>query len=263
MEQRDRTGGRGCGAECLELILGGAAQSADDRNSAAAPLSDKVAEQWEERVAPDGVGRQPADVDEYLAEPSLVGVQAGERSAPDHGRSDIDEVSVTLRTSTQNAVCKGDGVGLTPRDMRTDTRPGRQQIRRACPGGLAAQRRVQAHQCAGVVGQLVCAIPVLRMQQIDRAHVQGRRNAHAGTAVDESPREIDRHRTDVEASVDVSAFDVHQPRRSHRGCHRQHDPHRQGSAGSALTAQTARVVVGQRDMRDRGRQSAGPWLEGR
>src|SRR5262245_22211725 len=81
VKQRYRPGGGGRGAEGFELILSGAVDSVDDRDPAAAPLADEVAEHGVERFTFDHLARQPGHVDEDLSAPALVGVQARHRGS--------------------------------------------------------------------------------------------------------------------------------------------------------------------------------------
>jgi hypothetical protein len=89
VEERHRARRRRGGSERFELILGGTRDSIDDRYPAATPLADKVSENREEGFACDRCRRERTHVDQDLATPSLVGVEAGERSPPDDRCGDV------------------------------------------------------------------------------------------------------------------------------------------------------------------------------
>jgi hypothetical protein len=250
VEQGDGAGGRTRRTEGLELVLICAGNAVDDRNACpSAPLADEVAEDGKEGIPRQHVVGKPADVDQHVAEPSLVGVQTSERGATEHRGRDVDEVAVTLCAGPEHAVGEDDRVGLSPCDVRALPRPVGQQIRRAGPGRVATEFGIQPHQRSGAVGEFVGAAPVLRVLKVYRTDVERCRHAHAGPAFNEGSHEVDRHWADVETAVHVGAVDVDEFRSAHRRRDGEDHPRRHGHSCAELAVQATLVALAEADGR--------------
>ena len=135
-------------------------------------------------------------------------MQSGVGDAPSHCAGDVDEVAVSVRACPDHRVAEHDRVRLGPRNLVPKGGTGIVDlVGRAGEGRPAAEAVVGVHQAAATFGVVRGAAPQLRMEQIHEADVQAGRHRHAGAAVCQADREVQRRLAVVEARIHVCPSD--------------------------------------------------------
>jgi hypothetical protein len=175
----------------------------------------------------------------------MVEVQPGSRSPPGDGAADVDEVAVTVGSSTEHRVGEHDRVGFGPCDVLTERGPLGELIRRARPGGSTPHAHVGVHlfpshgRCLGVEPH------ELGVQQIQRRDVQRGRHRDTGVHRPQSPCKIQPRDPMEQTAVDVRGGDVEQAIRTGDRGDPSDDPHRERNCLPAMTVEHLAVSRGE------------------
>jgi hypothetical protein len=229
VEHLHGTGRRSRSGDGFELVLRGARQAGEDRNSGADGAAHDDPEQMgERRVGQFGIGElQPEFVG---GEASLVGVQAGQRHLADDRRTHIEQVAVLVGAGTEHRVEEGDGVRLRADDLRADRRAGSGLvIRRTRPHRRASQGFVDLHQPSRTPNRFGSRSlrPHRRLMNVDQARIRVCGHGERRALGEQELGVVERKPTGVVTRPDVSELDRNElggPRRFGRSdehAHRQ------------------------------------------
>ncbi len=181
------------------------------------------------------------------AEAVLGHMQARIGNPARHRGGEVDEVAVTGGSRPDDGIGEDDGVRLRPGDLFAEHRPEQRLIGRAGEARRAAERLVQLHEAAPVGAGLRRPAEKLGMDEVDRAHVQRRRNAHAPAEADKVLDEIEADLAVVQAAVHMRATDVDEAVRAERLAGADEEAHGEGGRLAAFAVQQGAVDRIERD----------------
>ena len=110
---------------------------------------------------------------------------------------------------------------------------------------------VRAHKADARRPEVGLAPEQLRVDQIDRTHIQRGRDADASAELDHALNEIQADLAVVETPVDVRSLGVDEPRCSNGFREPDEQCHRKACGGTVMTAQKVPVQIGKNHAHDR------------
>src|SRR5581483_12033180 len=123
----------------------------------------------------------------------------------DHRAAEVDEIAIAVGPGADRRVCEDDGVRFAPGDLLAERRPEQGLIGRAGEGRYAAELFMRLHQAAA--RRLLRAVEPdqFGMDQIERADIERRRNAHAAALRGEPLDEVEAGLAMIETAVDMGS----------------------------------------------------------
>ena len=160
--------------------------------------------------------RDRDDFDMHARAAVRLDMQAEFGRAAGHRAADVDEIAIALGARADHGIGEHDRIRFAPGDLRAEARAMLRLIGRAGEGRQAAEREMGLHQALAAAPTSALAAKQFGMDEVDRADVERRRNAHAASQRDEALDEIEARAAEIEAAVDMRGLDVEKPRRVDR-----------------------------------------------
>jgi hypothetical protein len=199
------------------------------------------------------VVRNRGDLDQSPRGAVFGQVQPVCRGAASHRAAEVDEIAIAIGARADHRIGEGDRVRFSPGDLRAEARAPCGLIGGASEGRRAAKFEVRAHEPSPVLGMLLCSAKELRMDQIDRADVEGCGHANLAAEVDHPFGEIEARSPMIEAAVDMRRLDVDERARVDRFREAHEEPHGERRSRAMHAADKFAIVWGEVESHRRGR----------